>query len=146
MKRILAFFVATIFASAAIGADDTTRTERLIEEQEAAIGRAMIQKDLVTLSRLVGDDWTIQNDSGVVGNKAGFIDDIKTGRLVVQRFELHDVRVRVIGDIAIVQGTDDEVSSYAGQDGSGTFNWMDVWTKRDGKWVSIATQLTKVKG
>jgi len=147
MKRVstcIAVSIATNLLISVAVADDTARTEQYIQDQEAAIGQAMIRKDITTLSKLVGDDWTIQNDSGVVGTKAGFINDIKTGTLVVSKFQLHDLRVRVIGDVAIVQGSDDEVSSYAGKDGSGTFNWLDVWAKRNGKWVSIATQLTKV--
>jgi hypothetical protein len=147
MNRVSTCIAASItatFLSSAAAADGSAHTEQYIQDQEAAIGQAMIRKDIATLSKLVGDDWTIQNDSGVVGTKAGFINDIKTGTLVVSKFQLHDVRVRVIGDVAIVQGSDDEVSSYAGKDGSGTFNWLDVWEKRNGKWVSIATQLTKV--
>jgi hypothetical protein len=47
--------------------------------------------------------------------------------------------------MAFVQGFDDEVSSYKGKDNSGTYNWLDVWERRDGRWVSVATQLTRVE-
>jgi hypothetical protein len=57
----------------------------------------------------------------------------------------YDLHVRVIGNVAFVQGFDDEKSSYKGKDNSGTYNWLDVWENRNGRWVSVATQLTKVE-
>jgi hypothetical protein len=65
-------------------------TEKKIADFEADLGQAMIHKDIATLSKLVGDDWTIQNDSGATGAKAGFINDVQSGALVVTSFKLHD--------------------------------------------------------
>ena len=75
----------------------------------------MIHKDIATLSALVGDDWTIQDKSGSMGTKAGFINDVKSGKLVVTSFKLHDLHVRVLGNVAFVQAFDDEISSYERQ-------------------------------
>jgi hypothetical protein len=51
----------------------------------------------------------------------------------------------VLGNVAFVQGFDDEESSYKGKPSNGTYNWLDVWEKRGGRWVSVATQLTRVE-
>jgi ketosteroid isomerase-like protein len=123
---------------------DVPAAEKTINDSEAALGVAMIHKDIATLDKLVGDDWTIQSESGTMGTKASFIDDVRSGALVVRSFRLHDVHVRVLGDVAFVQAFDDEVSSYKGKDNSGTYNWLDVWQRREGRWVSVATQLTRV--
>jgi hypothetical protein len=40
---------------------------------------------------------------------------------------------------------DDEKSTAKGKDTSGTYTWMDVFEKRDGKWQAVASQITKVK-
>lgn len=111
---------------------------------ERALGRAMIARDTKALSRIVGDDWLCQGASGI-STKKSFIDDVATGKLVVRRFVLHDVHVRVMGNVAYLMAADDEESAYAGTDNSGTYNWLDVWQKRGGRWVSIATQITKVR-
>ena len=145
MKRIVSLFAVSILVTCVAGAIDAPTAERTINDSEAALGVAMIHKDLATLNRLVGNDWTIQSDSGTMGTKAGFLDDVRSGALVIKSFKLHDVHVRVLGDVAFVQGFDDEVSSYKGKDNSGTYNWLDVWQKRDGRWVSVATQLTRVE-
>jgi len=57
----------------------------------------------------------------------------------------HDVHVRLMHGIGIVQGMDDEKSTFKGKDTSGTYTWMDVFEMRDGKWQAVASQVTKVK-
>ena len=45
----------------------------------------------------------------------------------------------------MVQGSDTEKSSYKGKDTSGKWIWMDVFVKRDGKWVAVRSQDGMVK-
>jgi ketosteroid isomerase-like protein len=145
MKRFVSILAASLLFIYTAAAQDIPATEKKIADLEAALGQAMIHRDIATLSNLVADDWTIQNDSGAMGTKGGFINDVKSGTLVVTSFKLHDVHVRVLGNVAFVQGFDDEESSYNGKANSGTYNWLDVWENRGGRWVSVATQLTKVE-
>ena len=135
---------AATLAAPAYSATRARADERAIIAQEQELGRAMIGRDVAALSRIVGRDWVCQTASGTSG-KAQFIADIAGGKLVVRKFVLHDVHVRVFGNVAYLMAADDEVSSYAGVDGSGTYNWLDVWQKRDGRWVSVASQVTKVR-
>lgn len=118
--------------------------KRIVAAQELALGEAMIHKDVDTLSRLIADDWAMQSETGA-GTRAAFIADIRSGRLVVRSFRIHDMHVHVVGSLAWVQAYDDEQTSYDGSDSSGTYNWMDVWEKRGSHWISVATQLTRVK-
>jgi len=144
IRPLVSIFAASLLLGLTAAGQNTSGIEKKIADYEAALGEAMIHKDTATLSNLVADDWTIQNDSGAMGTKDGFIHDVKSGMLVVSSFTLHDLHVHVLGDVAYVQGFDDEKSSYGGKDNSGTYNWTDVWVKRDGRWVSVATQLTRV--
>ena len=82
-------------------AQDLSSTEGRILENEKVLGEAMIHRDVATLSRLVADDWTIQSEGGTTGTKSGFIGDVSSGRLVVSVFRLHDMHVRVFGDVAV---------------------------------------------
>lgn len=145
MKRLIPILCASLLFTCMSVASATSAGEKEIMDIEAALGQAMIHRDTTTLSKFVADDWTIQNDSGVMGSKAGFIHDVKSGRLIITSFKLHDLHVHMLGNVAYVQGFDDEKSSYDGENNSGTYNWLDVFERRDGKWVSVATQLTKVK-
>jgi ketosteroid isomerase-like protein len=145
VKQLLSILALSLAVTSMSTAQDSHSAEDQIASAEAHLGQAMIQRDIKTLSKLVADDWTMQSETGSVGTKAGFIHDVESGTLVVTSFKLHDVHIHVLGNMAFVQASDDEQSSYAGKDGSGTYNWIDIWENRGGTWVSVATQLTKVK-
>jgi len=145
MKRFVLILAAGFLLAGVSLAQDAAATEKKIAEYEDALGQAMIHKDVATLQKLVADDWTIQNDSRTLGTKDAFINDVKSGALVVTSFRIHDVRVHVVGNVAYIQAFDDETSSYKGKDNSGTYSWLDVWESRNGRWVSVVTQLTKVE-
>lgn len=144
MTMLISLAASAVLAATVLSAQNAPSTQSLIRGYEEDLGTAMIHRDISTLARLVGDDWTIQNESGVTGTRDGFIADVKSGRLVVKSFRLHDVQVRVLGNVAMVQGFDDEQSAYDGKPSNGTYNWLDAWVYRDGRWVSVATQLTRV--
>jgi len=144
MSRLVPAALSIVLLVSAAFAQSSSADEQQIAANEHALGRAMIQKDVATLSWLVADDWSMLGESGS-GTKSGFLNDVSSGTLVVKSFQIHDMHIRVLGDIAIVQAYDDEQTIYAGKDTSGTYNWTDVWQKRKGQWVSIATQLTTVK-
>jgi len=144
MNRLFAVGIAALLIGGTVHAESVTDTRGTILANEHALGVAMIKRDTPTLERLVADDWTQQDASGTLGTKASFLDAVKTGKLVVVKFKLHDLQVRVFGDVAVVQGFDDEATTYEGKSTSGTYNWMDVWINRDGRWVSVATQITRI--
>jgi ketosteroid isomerase-like protein len=144
MSIVLPILAVTALSATAlqISAQDSEAAKNEIIALETELGRAMIHRDTATLQRIVADEWICQGATGI-STKASFISDVEQRKLVVTKFVLHDIRVRVFGDVAYLIGADDETSSYAGTDNSGTYNWLDVWTKRDGHWVSVATQITK---
>jgi hypothetical protein len=63
----------------------------------------------------------------------------------MESFEIGPMDVKVLGNVAVVQGSDTEKSSYKGKDTSGKWIWMDVFVKRDGKWVAVRSQDGMVK-
>lgn len=112
---------------------------------EASWSKAVVAKDAAAVSRIVADDWIGQNADGGRATKAKMLAGLKTGADSATMMTNHDVHVRIIGDIAIVQGADDEKSMHMGKDVSGTYTWTDIFQKRAGHWVAIASQNTPVK-
>jgi hypothetical protein len=54
------------------------------------------------------------------------------------------IKVRVLGNVAIVTAGDVEKSSYKGKDTSGHYVWTDVYMNREGQWQVVATQGSKL--
>lgn len=141
MKRIMLAAASVLFAGVAFAASP----EQGLIDIENAWAKAFVAKDVNTIGGFIADDWRAQSDSPKVYGRAAFLADIKSGKLAFKAMTLHDIKVRIFGTIAIVQGSDDETSSYGSENTSGTYNWIDVFVQRGGKWVAVASQVTKVK-
>jgi hypothetical protein len=70
--------------------------------------------------------------------------DMKSGASTTQSYEIGPMKVRVLGNTAVVTGSDTEKSTYKGKDSSGKYVWTDVWVMRDGRWQAVASQNVKV--
>ena len=135
----LATGILCAFAASAASNDSSE-----LVRTEAMWSKAQTMKDTATIGKIVAPDWTGQNQSGKLASKATMLADLKNGVDTTSAMTNHDVHVRIIGDIAIVQGSDDEKSMHRGKDSSGTYSWTDVFQKRAGHWVAIASQVTPV--
>jgi len=143
MKILIGACAAMLLMTGAAAAADMSATQQKLVDTETAWSKAFVAKDTAAISGIVADDWSGQNPSGKSEDKAALIADVKTGTSVATEMTNHDVRVRVMGNLAVVQGADDEKSSYKGKDTSGAYTWMDVFEKRGGKWMAVASQVTK---
>ena len=129
---------------AGFAAQAATPAEQELINIEAQWSKAGVDHDLAAVDRIVAADWTGQDKSGKVSHKADIIADMKSGKAKSTSMTNRDVRVRIMGDVAVVQGGDDEKSMYDGADTSGSYSWTDVFQKRAGKWVVVASQVTPV--
>jgi ketosteroid isomerase-like protein len=106
---------------------------------------AMKAGDTDKLSSIMADDWVGIGFGDGKATKQSYLADVKSGASKMESFEIGPMEVMVLGDIAVVQGSDTEKSSYKGKDTSGKWIWMDVFVMRDGKWVAVRSQDGMVK-
>jgi hypothetical protein len=132
-----------VAAQSAAGAPRLSAEAELIK-REQDYARALIARDIAFLKDYYAPDWRGGDWNGVA-SKTNILNMVKAGQYVVKSMRLHDVRVRVVGDVGIVQGMDDEVSGFAGKDVSGTWGWTDVFQRRGGRWFCVASQTTKIE-
>ena len=97
------------------------------------------------LSQIVADDWAGLGTDGVTSTKKQFLDNVKSGASKVDSIEVGAMEVKVMGNVAVVQGSDTEKSSFKGKDTSGKWVWMDVFENRNGKWQAVRSQSALVK-
>ena len=86
--------------------------------------------------------WIAITPEGKSQTKARRAAEIKSGHL--GSATLGNVKVRVFGDAAVVTGTDLEVSAEGGKKSSAHYVWTDVFVKRAGKWVAVASQTAQM--
>jgi uncharacterized protein (TIGR02246 family) len=100
--------------------------------------------DADKLGQILADDWVGLGYDGKKATKQSILADLKSGKQKLESFEFGPMDVKVLGNTAVVQGSDTEKSTTAGKDTSGKWVWMDVFEKHDGKWVAVRSQSAKV--
>ena len=61
------------------------------------------------------------------------------------RSETGPIDVKILGNVAVAQGSDIEKSTTDGKDSNGKYVWTDVYAERGGKWQAVRSHVSKVK-
>jgi hypothetical protein len=101
--------------------------------------------DTDKLGAILADDWVGLEYDGSKETKKSALADVKSGKSKLESLDFGPMDVKVLGIVAVVQGSDTEKSTFNGKDTSGKWVWMDVFAKRDGKWVAVRSESTKLK-
>jgi ketosteroid isomerase-like protein len=123
---------------------DVASVEQSLLQLEREWNQALLTRDFKTLERIMAEDWTGIDFRGMTITKADSITELKTGDSNNQSVELGEMKVKVLGNTAVVMGSDTEKSKYHGKDSSGQYAWMDVFVKRNGRWQAVASESTKI--
>ena len=83
------------------------------------IGTAMVTNDPEAIGAFMADDWIIIGPDGSVGDKASFLELVRSGALTHDVMESHDSNVRVYGDTAVVTARGVSGGQYQGEPSSG---------------------------
>jgi len=118
--------------------------EAALKKIEVRWGEAFVKRDTKAMTAFIAPEWTAQDSSAQRTTRAAMFADMESGKRVTSSFTPRDMHVIVMGDVAVVQGYDDEKSSFDGKDTSGSYSWTDVFQRRGGKWMAVATQSAKV--
>jgi hypothetical protein len=125
-------------------AADAARDEAELIGLERDYARALVARDRTFLMRFYASDWRGGNWLGF-WSKSTMLKSVLNARYVIKSMQVRDLKVRVMGDVAIVQGVDEEVTSMDGRDTSGKWAFTDVFARRDGGWVAIASHTSEIK-
>jgi hypothetical protein len=123
---------------------DPGRDEAELIRLEREYARALVRKDRDFLMRFYASDWRGGNWMGF-WSKATMLKSVLNARYVVKSMDVRDLKVRLMGDVAVVQGVDEEVTSVDGRDTSGKWAFTDVFARRNGAWVAIASHTSEIK-
>jgi ketosteroid isomerase-like protein len=111
---------------------------------ERDYAQALMRRDREFLMRFYAPDWRGGNWMGF-WSKSTMLKSILNARYVVKSMNVRDLKVRVTGDVAVVQGVDEEVTSVDGKDTSGKWAFTDVFARRNGIWVAVASHTSEIK-
>jgi ketosteroid isomerase-like protein len=105
---------------------------------------AMTVVDLDKLNQIIADDWVETGTSGKFSTKANFLDGVKSGAHKLESCDFGPEEVKVLGDVAVIQGTVTERWMKDGQLNTSHVAFMDVFVKRGDRWVVVRSHANKI--
>jgi ketosteroid isomerase-like protein len=127
---------ASVSSAAVAPAEDVVAVITELEREWVA---AIVKKDVATLERLLASDFSGTSPTAHTFFKHHAISDLTSGHYVVEAMDLDEISVNVYGDAAVSFTSQQEKSSYLGEDTSGHYHFTDVWIKKDGRWQVVAS-------
>lgn len=111
---------------------------------EYELGRSQIRRDLAELGEILADDFRSYSLSGRPITRADWLRSAADPDQVIEEFRYSPFDVRVLGDVAVVWGSNEDKILLKGADESGAYNWMDVFERRNGRWQLVANETVQL--
>jgi hypothetical protein len=116
--------------------------ESAVLSSESSRFRALTERDIPTLRRLLADELTYTHSSGLRQTKAQYVGDIETGSLIYKSISASGQHVQLLGSTAIVTGAATLQVTSNGTDRSIELLYTEINVKRRGRWQLLAWQST----
>jgi ketosteroid isomerase-like protein len=111
-------------------------SDRHVKELGRRFAEAQQQADTSALDSLLTDDFRVVGPLGFVLDKETWLEQFRSGALVMRSVEWDDVAVCDYGDAAIAIGRQTQQAEYNGQPApGGQFRVTQVAVLHNGKWV-----------
>jgi ketosteroid isomerase-like protein len=127
-----------VIAAAALSAQQKSDADT-VHSLEMKWTESYKQRNIEILSSLLADDFVITVEDGSVYSKAGYISHSADSGTKVQVAELSDLKVRMHGNTAIVNGAYHEKGESNGKPYDYHDRLTDCWVKTGGKWQVVAS-------
>jgi ketosteroid isomerase-like protein len=102
--------------------------------------RSVSEADVAWFDANLSSDFVNSNPDCSLLDRAAFLAQIGRGS-TVKNLGIADVLIRVLDDVALIHAR----TTYVKADGQpGTGRYTDVWQKRDGRWICVAANVTRL--
>jgi len=112
-------------------------------EELAALNRdyvASVQNsDVKRFDDILAPDFYCSNPDKSLVDRAGFLKQTAVP-VVIRNLEAHDVKIRVMGDFAIIHAAT-RYTTPDGQQASGRYT--DCWSRQNGRWLAVSAHVSR---
>jgi ketosteroid isomerase-like protein len=101
--------------------------------------RSVEMSDVGYFEEALAEDFVNSNPDGSLVGRPEFLAQIARPA-GISHLEAHDVRIRLLGDTAIIHAR----TTYIRPDGGpGSGRYTDIWARREGRWLCVAAHVTR---
>jgi ketosteroid isomerase-like protein len=148
MRRVLNlalfFTLVAVNINSSSGRSQSPTVTQQLSQIEQRLVKAILEKDLQTYSGILAPDWTTIDLTGRVLSKAQVLEELASKERQIESATIDDIRVRELGDVAVVTGRTIATGSYQGKRSSVELRFTDIFAKREGRWQVVASQGTQI--
>ena len=120
---------------------------RQVETLEQQWVQAEIKGDVPALDRLLSDDFVGISMTGQVNTKVQQLDRMRRRDLVLTRLELDDMKIKLLGQVAVVTGRARAEGTSDGSPLKGNFRYTRVYLHQpSGAWKVTNFEVTRIPG
>ena len=113
--------------------------ESIIMQLERDWVDAIVNNDTAAVDRILADDFVGTSPAAISYFKEAALQDLESGIYVVESMDLDEVSANVYGNTAVAFTSQQEESSYSGEDTSGHYHYTNVWIRSNGQWQVVAS-------
>lgn len=132
---VLAFLAIAWRTAKSAGPPENATDEILKVDEER--NEALQKGDVATLDRIYSDDLVYANARGELLTKAQHLAELKGRTLNFRSFKHENVQVTVHGDTGLLTGISKSVVEYQGSVSSSNRRFLNVFNKKDGRWLVV---------
>jgi ketosteroid isomerase-like protein len=120
--------------------------KRAVEALEEQWRKAQLAGDVATMDRMLSDDFIGISMSGQVNTKAQQLERIRSRKLVVTKIELSDMKVKLVGSVAIVTSQADVEGTSEGASVRGKYRYTRIYQRLpSGEWKITSFEATRIQ-
>ena len=95
--------------------------------------------DVRRFDEILAEDFYCSNPDKSLVDRAGFLKQTAVP-VTISNLEAHDVRIRLMGDFAIIHAR----TSYTTPDGQqASGRYTDCWARQNGRWLAVSAHVSR---
>lgn len=136
---LLAVFVASAEPGRAEQKMSAPSAVQEVIDAEHQWAQSAVDGDAALFTRFMDDDYVALYPDGHTVNKASWVADLRAGRDKYQSVDLHNMKVHLHGETAVVTAEYTQKATKDGKDNSGMGVYMDTWVRRNRRWQVVGS-------
>jgi len=119
--------------------------KREVEALEEKWRTAQLAGDVATMDKMLADDFIGISMSGQVNTKQQQLDRVRTRKLMISKIQLSDMKVKLVGSVAIVTSVADVEGTSEGASVQGKYRYTRVYQHLPtGEWKITSFEATRI--
>jgi ketosteroid isomerase-like protein len=128
-----------VLAQAASSEDVTAE----LTQFEQRLGATYKRGDCAAWGAMLAPDWSVVHITGEVVTKAEALETCPTSSATIETLAIDQITVRRFGDAAVVTGRT-RIATRAPNAVQMTLRFTDVFSRRSGRWLVVASHATRL--